>query len=145
MRFANLIKFNLLKKSRLIKNIAEKYSIHEVISPSSFWTLPRIERYTKHAEEKQADYLIRYFVLLAAVGIPVYGVRMIAKHNDNKTDLSKTFLELFLINLIITTVLAIGFGFSIFFIAKLAKGLLSLTSKNKYPTKELFLIFNNEL
>ena len=66
LRFANLIKFNLLKKSRLIKNIAEKYSIHEVISPSSFWTLPRIERYTKHAEEKQADYLIRYFVLLAA-------------------------------------------------------------------------------
>ena len=67
-----------------------------------------------------ADSIARYFVLLAAVGIPVYGVRMIAKHNDNKTDLSKTFLELFLINLIITTVLAIGFSFSIFFIAKLA-------------------------
>jgi O-antigen/teichoic acid export membrane protein len=67
-----------------------------------------------------AESIARYFVLLAAVGIPVYGVRMIAKHNDNKTDLSKTFLELFLINLIITTVLAIGFGFSIFFIAKLA-------------------------
>jgi O-antigen/teichoic acid export membrane protein len=67
-----------------------------------------------------AESIARYFVLLAAVGIPVYGVRMIAKHNDSKTDLSKIFLELFLINLIITTVLAIGFGFSIFFIAKLA-------------------------
>ncbi len=66
LKFANLIKFNLLKKSRLLKNIAEKYSIHEVISPSSFWTLPRIERHTKNSEDKQADYLIRYFVLLAA-------------------------------------------------------------------------------
>jgi O-antigen/teichoic acid export membrane protein len=67
-----------------------------------------------------ADSIARYLVLLAAVGIPIYGVRMIAKHNDNKTDLSKIFLELFLINLIITTVLAIVFGFSIFFIAKFA-------------------------
>jgi len=66
-----------------------------------------------------AESIARYFVLLAAVGIPVYGVRMIAKHSDNKIELSKTFLELFLINLIITSVLAIGFGFSIFFIPKL--------------------------
>ena len=67
-----------------------------------------------------AESIARYFVLLAAVGIPVYGVRMIAKHSDNKVELSKTFLELFLINLIITSILAIGFGFCIFFIPKLS-------------------------
>lgn len=65
-RFASLLKFNLLKKARVLKNIANQYAIKEFISPSSFWTLPRIERYTKFSEEKQADYLIRYFVLLAA-------------------------------------------------------------------------------
>ena len=63
-----------------------------------------------------AESIARYFVLLAAVGIPVYGVRMIAKYSDNKIELSKTFLELFLINLVIASVLAVGFGFSIFFI-----------------------------
>ena len=63
-----------------------------------------------------AESIARYFVLLAAVGIPVYGVRMIAKYSDNKFELSKTFLELFLINLVIASVLAVGFGFSIFFI-----------------------------
>jgi len=67
-----------------------------------------------------AESIARYFVLLAAVGIPVYGVRMIAKHSDNKIELSKTFLELFTINLIITSLLAVGFGFSIFFIPKLS-------------------------
>ena len=67
-----------------------------------------------------AESIARYFVLLAAVGIPVYGVRMIAKYSDNKIELSKTFLELFLINLVITSVLAIGFGFAIFFIPRLS-------------------------
>jgi len=67
-----------------------------------------------------AESIARYFVLLAAVGIPVYGVRMIAKYSDNKIELSKTFLELFTINLIITSLLAVGFGFSIFFIPKLS-------------------------
>lgn len=65
-RFANLLKFNLLKKAQLLKNLAGQYAIKDFISPSSFWTLPRIERYTKFSEQKQADYLIRYFVLLAA-------------------------------------------------------------------------------
>ena len=67
-----------------------------------------------------AESIARYFVLLAAVGIPVYGVRMIAKYSDNKIELSKTFLELFLINLVIASVLAVGFGFCIFFIPKLS-------------------------
>ena len=67
-----------------------------------------------------AESIARYFVLLAAVGIPVYGVRIIAKYSDNKIELSKTFLELFLINLVITSVLAIGFGFAIFFIPRLS-------------------------
>ena len=67
-----------------------------------------------------AESIARYFVLLAAVGIPVYGVRMIAKYSENKIELSKTFLELFLINLVIASVLAIGFGFCIYFIPKLS-------------------------
>ena len=67
-----------------------------------------------------AESIARYFVLLAAVGIPVYGVRMIAKYSENKIELSKTFLELFLINLVMASVLAIGFGFCIYFIPKLS-------------------------
>ena len=66
VRFADFIKFNLIKKAKLLHKIAKYYGINHMVSPSSFWTLPRIERYTKQAEDKQADYLLRYFVLLAA-------------------------------------------------------------------------------
>lgn len=66
IRFADFIKCNLIKKAKLLHKMAKYYGIHHMVSPSSFWTLPRIERYTQRAEDKQADYLLRYFVLLAA-------------------------------------------------------------------------------
>ena len=40
----------------------------------------------------------RYFALVAALGISVYGVREIAKKQDQPKALSNTFTELFLIN-----------------------------------------------
>lgn len=67
-----------------------------------------------------AESFARYFVLLAAVGIPVYGVRMIAKNNQDKTSLSKTFWEIFLINLIATVILSVFFLAAIFYVGKLA-------------------------
>jgi O-antigen/teichoic acid export membrane protein len=67
-----------------------------------------------------AESFARYFVLLAAVGIPVYGVRVIAKNNHEKTALSKTFWEIFLINCIVTVGLSAVFILSIFYIDKLA-------------------------
>lgn len=65
-RLASTAKFNLIKKAKITGRMAQQYGIQDFVSPSSFWTLPRIQRYTEKAEDKQADYLIRYFVLLAA-------------------------------------------------------------------------------
>jgi len=65
-QLAPLAKFNLIKKAKVIYRMAQQYGIQHVVSPSSFWTLPRIQRYTQQTEDKQADYLIRYFTLLAA-------------------------------------------------------------------------------
>lgn len=39
--------------------------------------------------------IAQYFVLIAGLGIGVYGNRQIAIHRDNKIDLSKTFWEIF--------------------------------------------------
>lgn len=41
-----------------------------------------------------------YFVLLAALGIPVYGIREIAKHRSQPGDLKRIFTELLSINLV---------------------------------------------
>ena len=51
-----------------------------------------------------AQNLAQYFVILAFLGIPTYGVREIAKNRDNKKETDKIYSELFVINLISTIV-----------------------------------------
>lgn len=49
-----------------------------------------------------ANSIVNYFLIVASLGIPLYGVREIAKAQDNKKQLSKTYSEIFFINLIST-------------------------------------------
>jgi O-antigen/teichoic acid export membrane protein len=62
----------------------------------------------------------RYFALVAALGISVYGVREIAKKQDQPKALSNTFTELFLINLIATCVLSVVYICTIIYSNKLS-------------------------
>ena len=62
----------------------------------------------------------RYFALVAALGISVYGVREIAKKQEQPKALSNTFVELFLINFIATCVLSIVYIFTIVYTTKLS-------------------------
>ncbi len=66
-----------------------------------------------------AESMAKYFVMLAALGIPIYGVREIAKVHDNKPALTKMFTEIFVINIICTVGLSLFFLGSIFFIPQL--------------------------
>ena len=67
-RLAPLLRFNLIKKARLLARIGADAGVPRLISPSAFWTLPRIARLLPDSEQKQADYLTRYLVLCAASG-----------------------------------------------------------------------------
>ncbi|HRP75239.1 MAG TPA: lipopolysaccharide kinase InaA family protein [Rhodocyclaceae bacterium] len=67
-RLAPLIKYNLVKKARLLQRIGEQAGVPRLQSPAAFWTLPRIERILPDSEQKQADYLARYMILCAASG-----------------------------------------------------------------------------
>lgn len=49
-----------------------------------------------------ANTIVAYFVLLASLGLPSYGVKAIAQNDDTKEQRSRTFFELFFINLIAT-------------------------------------------
>ena len=51
-----------------------------------------------------AQNISTYFVILAFVGIPTYGMREISKNRDDKEKISKIFSELYVINLISTTI-----------------------------------------
>ena len=57
-----------------------------------------------------AESISRYFILVAALGIPIYGVREIAKQQENKLNRSQVFVEIAIINLITTILLTIVFA-----------------------------------
>nr|MBP8061153.1 oligosaccharide flippase family protein [Cloacibacterium sp.] len=57
------------------------------------------------------DSFAGYFILIAALGIPVYGVREIAKHKQ-KEDQSRIFSEIFSIHAILTV-----FSLAIYFVS----------------------------
>lgn len=67
-RWATLLKFNLIKKARLLQKIGRDFDVNDTISTGAFWAIYRIERKLMHGPQKQADYLTRYFTLLAASG-----------------------------------------------------------------------------
>lgn len=56
-----------------------------------------------------AQNIVQYFIMIASLGIPNYGIREIAKNKGDKEKTSKIFTELFLINCFSTTICVIGY------------------------------------
>ncbi len=67
-----------------------------------------------------AESFAKYFVLLAALGIPIYGVREIAKVASSREKLTKTATEIFIINALGTLLLSVIFLVFIFVLPQLA-------------------------
>lgn len=57
---------------------------------------------------------VSYFLILATLGIPVYGIREIAKIRDNNIEKNKVFSELFILNFIFTLVTYLFFNLIVF-------------------------------
>lgn len=56
-----------------------------------------------------AQNIVSYFVTIAVLGLPSYGVREFAKIRENKRERNKLFTELFLLNIVSTTLAVLGF------------------------------------
>jgi len=67
-KWTRIFKYNLIKKARLLQKIASDFGVPQTISSAAFWAIYRIKRILPDGEQKQADYLVRYFTLLAASG-----------------------------------------------------------------------------
>ncbi|HEY0907704.1 MAG TPA: lipopolysaccharide kinase InaA family protein [Methylophilus sp.] len=67
-RWTRALKFNLIKKARLLQKIGADAGVPTLISPVAFWAIYRIRRTLPDAAQKQADYVTRYFTLLASAG-----------------------------------------------------------------------------
>ncbi len=78
--------------------------------------------------------VINYFILVSSLGIPLYGIRAVAKVRDDKDKLSKLIKELLLIISISTLI-----TFSIYMI------IINFSMGKIYDNKELFLLFSLSL
>lgn len=67
-QWATIFKYNLVKKACLLTKIGKDFGVPSTISTGAFWAIYRIERRLLYGTQKQADYLTRYFTLLAASG-----------------------------------------------------------------------------
>jgi O-antigen/teichoic acid export membrane protein len=82
--------------------------------------------------------LVGYFVLLAAIGIPLYGIREVAKIRDDKKAMSALIQELFLMHGVASVVSLVAYIGMIFFIHKLhAEYLLFLIVSTSIPLSAL--------
>lgn len=70
------------------------------------------------------DSVCRYVVLFSALGIPIYGVREVAKAKSDQNQLSKLFNELISINLIFTFLVLLLYTYCIIVIPKLNENLI---------------------
>ena len=67
-QWARFFKYNLIKKSRILKKISHDFGVPQLASPVAFWAIYRIQRLLPDGMQKQADYAARYFLLLASSG-----------------------------------------------------------------------------
>ncbi len=67
-RCAAALKFDLIRKARILQAVGRWAGISETISPHTAWSLRRIARFAGDIEEQQANYVSRYSLLAAASG-----------------------------------------------------------------------------
>lgn len=112
----------MYKKSHSIKFNAV---MNFVLSASSVLfpliTFPYISRVLlveANGRQAFAYSVIQYFVMFASLGVPTYGIRACAQVRDDRKKLSRTFQELFIINIVTTVLTYLVFAWSLFVVQK---------------------------
>jgi len=103
-----------------IRSVKTNYILNIIrILSSTFigvFTMPYINKVLGPGSLGKVEYvnsIITYFILFSALGIPIYGIRQIAKVRQNPTELSRNLLELLSI-LIFMSILAYIILFAVF-------------------------------
>lgn len=101
-----------MKKKSLVKNSFYNvcYKLLNIAFPlvTSIY-VTRILKADSIGRVAAAQNIASYFTMLATMGIPVYGVKTIAKYNVDSSDNNKSFFEIFIINAVLSIVSSIGY------------------------------------
>ncbi len=112
-------------------------SLSQVVFPLiTFPYVARVILPTGVGEVTFVESICRYVILFSALGIPIYGVREIAKVKNDKDKLNKLFTELIIIHFTITIFISSLFVISIYFIPLLKNNF-------EFYILGLFLILSN--
>lgn len=106
-----------MKKRSIFKNylFSVAYSVMKIFFPLII--MPYVSRILLPGGLGRVSYaqnIASYFILIASLGIPNYGIREIAKNGENVQDRSQSFFEIFRINLVSTLCATFIYYFLVF-------------------------------
>lgn len=115
-------------KSPVIHSVQYNFIMNFILTASNFIfpliTFPYTSRVLKPEGNGQVDFAVsvaNYFLMVASLGIPTYGVKACAKVRDDKEKLSRTAQEILIINLIATILVTITYIICIFTVPRFAE------------------------
>lgn len=125
------------------KSLKLNFIMNAVLTMSSFLfpliSFPYVSRILLEVGTGKVSFatsLISYFLMIAQLGIPTYGVRACAKVRDDKRALTKTAHELLIINLVMTAISYGALFLALIFVPRLRE------ERTLYLIVSLNIIFN---
>lgn len=106
-----------MKQKSLFKNYIYNVTLTVLNLLFPIITFPYVSRVLGVNSIGKVNYVnsvVNYFLLFASLGIPLYGIREIAKVRDDKEKMSNIFCEIFTINFISTFICAAVYYISLF-------------------------------
>ena len=112
-------------KNNKIRSVKYNFIMNFILTSSQFIfpliTFPYVSRVLLVAGNGKISFaasVVNYFMMVASLGVPTYGVRACAQVRDDKKKLSKTVQEIFTINFIMTVLVSITYFICIFTVPK---------------------------
>ena len=109
-------------KRTILKNISYNFFIKITTYLFSFFTLLYVTRVLQpeaFGRISFASSFAGYFVMLANLGMPIYAMRACAEKRDNRKELSRTFNELWSMNVVLSVASVAVFVATVLLVPKL--------------------------
>lgn len=117
-----------MAKSEKTHSVKYNFIMNFILTASNFIfpliTFPYVSRVLHAAGNGKVNFaasVANYFLMVASLGIPTYGVRACAKVRDDKETLSKTVQEILIINFVATVLVTITYIVCIFSIPRFSQ------------------------
>ena len=114
------------KKMHKVHSVKYNFIMNFILTASGFIfpliTFPYVSRVLLETGNGKVAFVIayvNYFLMVAQLGIPTYGIRACARVRDDKEKLSQTYQELMIINLVTTTVITGVYFITLFTVPQL--------------------------